>query len=117
MLAPTLPGGDVQLLSIACNYYRSPATIIDRLQLLSIARNYYRSLATIIDRSQLLSIAHHCYRSRCNANRVHNLLIMIIAVGERVRRRRTLSPLPLFDYHYYSIIFLSQDVLTKSTPF
>ena len=70
-----------RLLSIARDYYRSPATIIDRPQLLSIARDYYRSPATIIDRPRL--------------KRANNLLIMIIAAGGRVRRRRTLPPLLL----------------------
>jgi hypothetical protein len=80
MLAPTLP--------CTCG-----ATIID-------------CGATIISRPSLLSIARPYYRSRCNANRANNLLIMIIAVGGRVRLLQTLHPYPLFDYHYYSIIFL-----------
>ncbi len=91
----------LSLLSIACHCYRSPVTVIDRLSLLSIARHCYRSPVTVIDRPSLLSIAchcyrssvtiidrpsrlsivRHCYRSWCNANRVHNLLIMIIVLG------------------------------------
>ena len=76
---------DLHNRSIICQFYHliipTPATIIDRPRLLSIARDYYRSPATIIDRPQL--------------ERANNLLIMITAAGGRVRRRRTLPPLPL----------------------
>jgi hypothetical protein len=108
----------VQLLSIARHYlsiarhylspaiiYRSPATVIDRPPLLSIARHY-------------LLIARHYYRSQCHANRANNLLIMIIALGVGESATGRLShPYPLFDYHYYPIIFMHKGVLTESTPF
>jgi len=108
-----------------CNYYRSPAII-------------YRSPATVIDRPPLfidrpplfidrpplfidrppLFIARHYYRSQCHANRANNLLIMIIALGVGESATSGLShPYPLFDYHYYPIIFMHKGVLTESTPF
>ncbi|MEG5042826.1 MULTISPECIES: hypothetical protein [unclassified Microcoleus] len=95
-----------------CNYYRSPAII-------------YRSPATVIDRPplfidrpSLLSIARHYYRSQCHANRANNLLIMIIALGVGESATGGLShPYPLFDHHYYPIIFMHKGVLTESTPF
>ena len=117
----------VQLLSIARHYlsiarhYLSIARhylLIARHYLL-IARHYlsiarhYLSIAR-----HYLSIVRHYYRSQCHANRANNLLIMIIALGMGKSATGRLShPYPLFDYHYYPIIFMHKGVLTESTPF
>ena len=65
----------------ARNYHAGPSALRFLPATKSIARNASRSPAT-------KSIAR-------NASRANNLLIMIIAVGGIVRRRRTLPPLPL----------------------
>jgi hypothetical protein len=94
-------------LSIARDYYRSPAIIIDRPRLLSIARDCYRSSARnyrspaiIIDRLRLLSIARDCYRSPATPDRANHLLIMIITLGWESALGGLSHPSPLFDYHY-----------------
>jgi hypothetical protein len=95
-------------LSIARDYYRSPAIIIDRPRLfidrprllsivrpqLSIARDYYRSPATVIDRPRLLSIARHARSSEPLINNDNHA-----RVGESTKGGLS-HPSPLFDYHY-----------------
>ncbi|MEG4805110.1 hypothetical protein QUB63_33070 [Microcoleus sp. ARI1-B5] len=109
----------VQLLSIARHYLSIARHYLSIARhYLSIARHYYRASAIIIERPSLLSSVRHYYRAQCHANRANNLLIMIIALGVGESATGGLShPYPLFDYHYYPIIFMHKGVLTESTPF
>ena len=95
------------------------ATIIERPSLFIERPSLFIERPPLfIERPPLLSSARHYYRAQCHANRANNLLIMIIALGVGESATGRLShPYPLFDYHYYPIIFMHKGVLTESTPF